>query len=126
MRDWSADKKFGYSGYRVGVGQNVRAIQKELYKRGSIQATFYIYSDFLSYKTGVYQHVAGEMLGGHAVKLIGWGEENGVPYWLIANSWNTDWVRNTKREHALYAKRRGEQSLTHFPRFSVRLRVPTG
>lgn len=31
------------------------------------------------------------MLGGHAVKIIGWGTENGSPYWLVANSWNTDW-----------------------------------
>lgn len=40
---------------------------------------------------GVYKHVTGDMLGGHAVKIIGWGEENGTPYWLVANSWNTDW-----------------------------------
>ena len=30
-------------------------------------------------------------LGGHAVKLIGWGEERGVPFWLLVNSWNEDW-----------------------------------
>ncbi|KHJ99374.1 hypothetical protein OESDEN_00612, partial [Oesophagostomum dentatum] len=36
-------------------------------------------------------HTAGKQEGGHAVKIIGWGKENGVPYWLIANSWNTDW-----------------------------------
>lgn len=41
--------------------------------------------------TGVYQHVTGEMLGGHAIKILGWGEENGTPYWLAANSWNSDW-----------------------------------
>lgn len=27
----------------------------------------------------------------HVVKILGWGIENGVPYWLAANSWNTDW-----------------------------------
>lgn len=40
---------------------------------------------------GVYQHVTGDYLGGHAVRLIGWGTENGTPYWLVANSWNSDW-----------------------------------
>ena len=31
------------------------------------------------------------MLGGHAVKILGWGTEDDTPYWLVANSWNTDW-----------------------------------
>jgi len=43
---------------------------------------------------GVYQHVAGSELGGHAVKMLGWGVENGTPYWLVVNSWNTDWGDN--------------------------------
>ncbi|VDM78559.1 unnamed protein product [Strongylus vulgaris] len=36
-------------------------------------------------------HKWGEQRGAHAIKIIGWGVENGTPYWLIANSWNTDW-----------------------------------
>jgi len=28
------------------------------------------------------------------VKMIGWGVEGGVKYWLVANSWNTDWGDN--------------------------------
>lgn len=44
--------------------------------------------------SGVYQHVTGEMVGGHAVRILGWGVENGTPYWLVGNSWNTDWGDN--------------------------------
>ncbi len=40
---------------------------------------------------GVYQHVAGAYVGRHAVKLLGWGSENGTHYWILANSWNTHW-----------------------------------
>lgn len=34
------------------------------------------------------------MEGGHAVKIIGWGVENGTKYWLVANSWNNKWGEN--------------------------------
>ena len=44
--------------------------------------------------TGVYKHTSSTPLGGHAVKLMGWGVEDGVKYWLVANSWNTDWGDN--------------------------------
>lgn len=48
---------------------------------------------FLRY-VGVYQHVTGKKTGRHAVRVIGWGEEKGVPYWLITNSWNNHWGDN--------------------------------
>lgn len=43
---------------------------------------------------GVYEHVVGSRLGGHAIRILGWGIENDVPFWLIANSWNSDWGDN--------------------------------
>nr|CAE47502.1 cathepsin B-like proteinase [Diabrotica virgifera virgifera] len=70
---------------------SVANIQKEILTNGPVEAAFDVYSDFVNYKSGVYQHVAGEYLGGHAVRILGWGEESGVPYWLVANSWNEDW-----------------------------------
>lgn len=58
---------------------------------GPVEAAFTVYSDFPNYKSGVYQHTSGGALGGHAIRILGWGVENGTPYWLVANSWNTDW-----------------------------------
>lgn len=44
--------------------------------------------DFL----GVYTRTAGSSyIGGHSVKCIGWGVEDGLPYWLMVNSWNETW-----------------------------------
>jgi cathepsin B len=28
---------------------------------------------------------------GHFLKVIGWGVENGLNYWLCANSWGAKW-----------------------------------
>ena len=58
---------------------------------GPVEAAFTVYNDFLAYKSGVYRHTSGSALGGHAIKVVGWGVENGVKYWLIVNSWNENW-----------------------------------
>jgi len=58
---------------------------------GPVEAAFTVYADFPSYKSGVYSHVSGSQLGGHAIKILGWGVENSTPYWLVANSWNEGW-----------------------------------
>lgn len=55
---------------------------------------FSVYADFPLYKSGVYRHTSGEMKGGHAVTLVGWGTLNGEAYWKIKNSWNEEWGNN--------------------------------
>ncbi|KAL5112924.1 Cathepsin B [Taenia crassiceps] len=86
---YKKDKHYASKVY--SVHSNEDAIKHELLTHGPVEADFEVYADFPTYKSGVYQHVSGALLGGHAIKLMGWGEEEGVPYWLCANSWNTDW-----------------------------------
>eukprot|EP01017_Pseudomicrothorax_dubius_P019979 TRINITY_DN21989_c0_g1_i1.p2 TRINITY_DN21989_c0_g1~~TRINITY_DN21989_c0_g1_i1.p2 ORF type:complete len:156 (-),score=17.12 TRINITY_DN21989_c0_g1_i1:70-537(-) len=50
-----------------------------------------VYQDFVSYLHGIYYHKSGVLLGGHAVKIIGWGEEAKTKYWIVANSWGVYW-----------------------------------
>ncbi|KRZ07605.1 Cathepsin B-like cysteine proteinase 6 [Trichinella zimbabwensis] len=86
---YSKDKYYGLKAYSLHSKES--DLQKELMMNGPMEVAFQVYEDFLLYKTGVYQHHTGSALGGHAVRLLGWGEENGVPYWLLANSWNSEW-----------------------------------
>ena len=58
---------------------------------GPVETVFAVYEDFLTYKSGVYEHKLGKKIGLHAVKIVGWGVENNIPYWHVANSWNEGW-----------------------------------
>jgi cathepsin B len=89
---FAQDKHFGSVAYRIPA--NEKAIMNEIYKNGPVEGAFIVYEDFPTYKSGVYSHHTGEALGGHAIRVLGWGEENGEKYWLCGNSWNTDWGNN--------------------------------
>ncbi len=51
-----------------------------------------------SFLSGVYKHTTGKELGGHAIKILGWGTDNGTDYWTVANSWNVDWGNKGEME----------------------------
>lgn len=86
------DRRYGRVAYSVPADE--QKIMEELYVHGPVQAAFVVFEDFHAYKSGVYRHVFGHVVGGHAVKLLGWGVENGVKYWLAANSWGEEWGLN--------------------------------
>ncbi|XP_004494492.1 cathepsin B-like protease 2 [Cicer arietinum] len=87
---WKESKHFSVKAYRVH--SDPEDIMAEVYKNGPVEVAFTVYEDFAHYKSGVYKHITGYPLGGHAVKLIGWGtSEDGDDYWLLANQWNREW-----------------------------------
>ncbi|KAJ8953147.1 hypothetical protein NQ318_017174 [Aromia moschata] len=87
-KSWANDIRHGTTAYYVT--NTVEQMQQEIMTNGPVEAYMMVYSDFYSYGSGIYQYTQGSEVGGHAVKIIGWGTDNDVPYWLIANSWGTN------------------------------------
>jgi len=87
---YESDKHFGSSSYSILGEDNIKA---EIMTYGSITGAFTVYEDFETYTGGVYVHTTGDELGGHAIKVIGWGTDvaSGLDYWLCVNSWNDTW-----------------------------------
>jgi cathepsin B len=87
--DFASDK-YSYSGNTVKAS-GISGIQQAIMAGGPMEVAFTVYADFENYASGIYHHVSGGQVGGHAVKVVGWGAEGGVKYWKIANSWNPYW-----------------------------------
>ncbi|MEO5667468.1 MAG: C1 family peptidase [Bdellovibrionota bacterium] len=67
---------------------NIEAVKAALAK-GPLMTTLNVYADFMTYSSGVYKHVTGEMLGGHAISIVGYDANERS--WIIRNSWGQDW-----------------------------------
>jgi len=63
---------------------------KSYLQDGPLAVTMSVYRDFHDYYTGgVYEHTSGELLGGHAISMVGWNDRDSC--WICKNSWGTDW-----------------------------------
>lgn len=83
---------------------NIAAMKQNLMEFGPIQGAFSVYQSFYDFfdknPTGVYQmQPEGKPIGGHTSKIIGWdvakddtqGVPQGTPYWILQNTWGTEW-----------------------------------
>jgi len=83
------DPKWFWGGAGKVVGEE--AMKSRLTWGVSLYLSFDVYANFFLYSSGVYSETAGDEKGGHAVSAIGYGSEGGVHYWLVQNSWGTNW-----------------------------------
>ena len=58
---------------------------KAALENGPVCVGMDVYQCFFSYTGGVYEHVSNILLGGHAVIIVGWEDENQC--WIVKNSW---------------------------------------
>ncbi|XP_048215716.1 dipeptidyl peptidase 1 isoform X1 [Perognathus longimembris pacificus] len=83
-------------------GSNEALMKLELVRHGPLAVAFEVHDDFLHYRGGVYQHTGLRdpfnpfELTNHAVLLVGYGTEPkaGLDYWIVKNSWGTNWGEN--------------------------------
>lgn len=76
----------------------------EIYARGPIACGIDA-APILDYQSGISSD-AGQYVD-HVISVTGWGEENGIPYWIVRNSWGEFWgemgyVRVAKGNNALH------------------------
>ncbi len=76
-------------------------IRYDIYRWGPVSTGMKVYSDFYQFnpKKDIYSwNGEGEQVGGHAIEIVGWGVDSlmnpPIPFWIIKNSWGTDWGDN--------------------------------
>jgi len=74
-------------------GGSERNIRENIYKWGPVATGIKTYPDFYTFDTKkIYEWDGkGETVGGHAVVIVGWGIERSKKFWLVRNSWGTEW-----------------------------------
>lgn len=89
--------KVKINGYEFVEYGNEMELKETLSTVGPISIAIHVsdYGNLMFYKKGVFtDHTCEASLVNHAVLLVGYGEENGVPYWLIKNSWGEKFGEN--------------------------------
>lgn len=72
-------------------------IRHNIYSWGPVSTGMVVYPDLYTFnaKKEIYEwNGIGESLGGHAIEIVGWGEEKNKKYWIAKNSWGKNWGRN--------------------------------
>jgi len=73
--------------------QTIADTQRDIQQYGPVTAGIRVYEDFLGFSgSSVYVYDgSSNLVGGHAVKIIGWGTLSSLDYWIVENSWGTSW-----------------------------------
>ncbi|KAL2522584.1 Cysteine proteinase RD21a [Forsythia ovata] len=86
-------KVVSIDGYEDVPPQNEKALQKAVVHQPVSVAIEASGRAFQLYSSGVFTGRCGTDLD-HGVVVVGYGTENGLDYWIVRNSWGTNWGEN--------------------------------
>jgi C1A family cysteine protease len=68
-------------------------IRYDIFRWGPVCSVMKLYPDFYIFKgKGIYTwNKQYKQIGSHAIEIVGWGEQSNTKYWIVKNSWGTDW-----------------------------------
>ncbi len=76
---------WGYVTLEEAIVENI----KQAVYRHPVSASYTVFEDFQHYDGGVYEHVWGDVVGGHAILIVGW--DDAEECWIVKNSWGANW-----------------------------------
>jgi hypothetical protein len=86
--DWTT-RVYKAASWVYHIAPQATEIKREIMVNGPVFAFMDVYEDFISYTTGIYSHIAGNIAGTKAVIIYGWDNANDC--WLVVNTWGTNW-----------------------------------
>ncbi len=76
---------------------NEQQMMMDVVNNGPVSVAFEVTDDFQNYRGGIYKTTGLTdkynpwQLTNHAVLVVGYGEEKGVKFWIVKNSWGGFW-----------------------------------
>ena len=104
---------------------NAVIAQRGLTYVGPKAAVFNVYEDLFAYKSGIYRHVTGGLVGQHCVEVVGYDSRPDANYWIVKNSWGDGWfgeggyLRIAFGQCGLLSVDRDDPKQNHFRSYSI-------
>ena len=66
-------------------------MMQEIFQRGPIACSIASTQALHDYTKGIFRDPTNSSNINHEISVVGWGEENGVKFWNVRNSWGSYW-----------------------------------